>query len=111
MLTFIWSLLLNMAMATCSQQVSGNFISLPPGSSHGERVGCCSMEPPFRARGEEERPPTKPVVREEEEDEEVLGVVLVVVYWCTVPLVSWMTAAWVSGLVQRVRAVPGRGRV
>jgi hypothetical protein len=107
MLTLIWSLLLNVAMATCSQQVSGNFIFLPSGSSHGERVGCCSMEPPFRVRGEEERPPTKPVVRVE--DEEVLGAV-VLVYWCRVPSVSWMTAVWVSGLVQRVRAVPGRGR-
>ena len=94
MFTLICSLLLNVAMATCSQQVSGNFISLPSGSSQGERVGCSlALGPPFTVRGEGE---DKPVVTVEEE--EVLGL-SVVVYWCTVPSVSWTTAVWVSGLV------------
>ena len=81
-------------MATCSQQVSGNFISLPSGSSHGERVG--SLGPPFR-------------VRESRLEEEGCGLVEWV-YLSTVPSVSWTTAVWRSGFVQRVRTVPGRGR-
>ena len=106
MFTLISSLLLNVAMATCSQQVSGNFISLPSGSSLGERVGC-SLGPPFTVtRGEA----TKPVVRLDEEERGLGLSAVVVVYWWIVPSVSWMTAVWVSGLVQRVRATPGRGR-
>ena len=87
-------------MATCSQQVSGNFISLPSGSSHGERVG--SLGPPFRVR--ESRLPEPGA--EEEED----GCGSEWVYLYTVPSVSWTTAVWRSGFAQRVRAVPGSGR-
>ena len=107
MFTLVCSLLLNVAMATCSQQVSGNFISLPSGSSQGESVGCW-LGPPFTVTREET---TKPVVRLDEElEERGLWLSEMVVYWSIVPSVSWTTAVWVSGLVQRVRATPGRGR-
>ena len=88
---------LNVAMATCSQQVSGNFISLPSWSSHGDSEGwiesssCVAKLLPLSV------PALVGVDLEEP------------VYFRTVPSVSCTAVDPVSGLVQRFRTAPGRG--